>query len=238
MSADLAIGVLVLVLILLVYWQLRLRRMRSEAIALLQGTAWHIKRVMGFLPMRGAREDRDRREQLAREFIVGSLHSYPDLPKAAFAQHLPDPQTVIDAGFKLMDRNEKKTSEHIYQVAGARQAVQAFLFIMQNRNVNAARSVIIEMMKWQRNEWEGKQRRSVLNFTDLKTLLELPTEEPYGDMPERAAKRPLSYVKKKMILSVADRDAAQIFDGLEFTLDDGSPVKGIAVMKAMQEYAG
>ena len=138
--------------------------MRREAKALLQATAWQIKRIMGFLPISGAREDRDRREKLIREFSLGGMHSYPDLPKIASAQALPDPKSVIDAGFQLMERNEKKTSEHIYMVATVRLGVQSFLFLVDNKNPDAARATMIELMKWQQREWEDKRtdRKSVV----------------------------------------------------------------------------
>ena len=217
---------------------IRVRNMRHEVKHLLQATAWNITRIMGFLPIKGHKDDRDRREQLAREFIVGALHSLPENPKALVTQNLPGPDSVINAGFKLMDRNEKKTSEHIYMVATVRLGVQAFLFLIENGNIDAAYSSMIELMKWQRDEFDNKGSKNIINFTDLKKVLGLPTGVPSGTLPEQLSEHHVPFWRKAAIMSAIDGNREYFFKGIRYKGPDDREYLDYEVLVAMQKYAG
>lgn len=204
----------------------------------MQSAAWNITRIMGFLPVAGAKSDRDRREKVAREFIIGAMHSFPDAPKVVSTDQIPDPKTVIDAGFDIMDRNEQKTSAHISMVAGARLGIQSFLFLMQNRNIEAAHSSMIEMMKRQRDEYDGKGTKGTLNFTDLKQVLGLPTNTPTGSMPEELSAQAVGWVRRIVILSIIEDRYHDIFKGIRYVGPDSTEYHDSEIIKAMQTYAG
>ena len=116
-----------------------------------------------------------------------------------------------------------------------RNAALIFVAIVQHGNVLSARTLAIEYMKAQRAD------AGLPNWANLKLFLDLPPEQPGGDMPERAQALGRSLGQVLTTGWALKRSRGSLFAGLTYRTPEigGNPartVEGDDILKAIREF--
>lgn len=203
----------------------------------LQGAAWELIKLMENSGPGGAEGRAVKAEATTERFAVNGARAVAGTrPVAVLREHDPG---LTEAGLKLMELYKADSKGFRFGRGGARNGVAVFLSIMRDRNLQAAYVTMVDHMKAQRDELAEKGSRGLPNFSNLKMFLDLPTEWPAGDMPERLRGQGFyGWMTSNVALT---RLGARVFDGLEYKTPAAGDrpaliAHGTDVLKAMREF--
>lgn len=221
------------------------RRLEVLGLAsLLQGAAWSLVRHMENNPRHTAGKNRRSQEQMFHANIVAAADRFrlPNVPAVYEGELFP--AFMANKGQELVEFNRVDADKFWFKVQGLRNGLQVFLDIMVLGNVTAAYIKMIDHMRRQRDEYDGKGKKSSPNLTELKRVFNLPTAWPTGDMPERMEERGLTELQAENIALAARRYRQMILAKLHYKIwpepgkeeEERRDYHGENLLLAMRDY--
>lgn len=203
---------LLLITLIVLYYLIKLRYQVAGIASHLQGAAWDLVRLMENNPRSTPSKTRKRWQQEFQALVLQSAAELTRMPSAYYGKL--DQPIALTGAIDTLRKGDEETSAFWFKVQGIRNGVQIFYDIMVLRNPGAAFVRMIDHMRRQRDEFENKGKKGSPNLTELKIVLELPTEWPVGDLPEQCLKRGLREAQAENIISAARRHKTFILSEL------------------------
>lgn len=229
-----ALGAISAILLGLLF-KMRHKNAVGSKVDALQGAAWELVKMMENSGPGGPEARGERAEATTEKFAVAGAAAVGRRPLAVWRE--VDPK-LTDAGLKLMDLYKTDSAKFRKSRGAVRNAVTIFLALVRDRNLQSAYTLMVEHMMAQRDE-AAAGSRSLPNFANLKTFLDLPTHWPTGNLPERMHGQGFyQYLTSSLALSQLGQ---RVVSGLEYRALNPQGIDPVIVtdgdiLKAMREF--